>query len=294
MRYLSVFLVVLVMSTMYGLTPMSAQEAAMGARTKSDAEVNAVMRMIGHEVLKSHGDATSRVLPIQKEGDAHVIQFDTKFVFQAVKLAGAVDMVIQEQDLALGYLVEMQDCLTKSIIHSYQVSGVVDVDAIPCGVRAQPEACYNLRLTILDNEQAEQPLPLLEHAGMSPEIMWAMSIILTVGLLFFVYQKPSPIAVDPNLVSIGAYQFNPQKMLLSNEGLSVTLTSKESDLLGLLHGSVNATISRDDILHHVWGDKGDYVGRTLDVFISKLRKKLEADPNIKIANIRGVGYRLVV
>jgi DNA-binding response OmpR family regulator len=47
-------------------------------------------------------------------------------------------------------------------------------------------------------------------------------------------------------------------------------------------------------LNKVWGDEGDYIGRTLDVFISKLRKKLEADSSIKIVNIRGVGYKLVM
>jgi DNA-binding response OmpR family regulator len=53
-------------------------------------------------------------------------------------------------------------------------------------------------------------------------------------------------------------------------------------------------VERDEILNKVWGDDGDYVGRTLDVFISKLRKKLEADACVKIVNIRGVGYKLVV
>ena len=53
-------------------------------------------------------------------------------------------------------------------------------------------------------------------------------------------------------------------------------------------------MEREKILATVWGDEGDYVGRTLDVFVSKLRKKLEADANVRIVNIRGVGYRLVL
>ncbi|MEM7657278.1 MAG: helix-turn-helix domain-containing protein, partial [Bacteroidota bacterium] len=61
----------------------------------------------------------------------------------------------------------------------------------------------------------------------------------------------------------------------------------------LLHRSVNQTLERDQILKEVWGNENGYVGRTLDVFISKLRKKLAADPNLKIINVRGVGYRLV-
>lgn len=65
-------------------------------------------------------------------------------------------------------------------------------------------------------------------------------------------------------------------------------------MLGLLYTNINRNVTREDILQIVWGDEGDYLGRTLDVFISKLRKKLETDPNIKIVNIRGVGYRMVL
>ena len=72
------------------------------------------------------------------------------------------------------------------------------------------------------------------------------------------------------------------------------LTSKEADLLLLLYNDVNTTVEREVILNRVWGDEGDYVGRTLDVFISKLRKKLEVDSKVKIVNIRGIGYKLVM
>lgn len=81
-------------------------------------------------------------------------------------------------------------------------------------------------------------------------------------------------------------------MLINGE--KTELTSKESDLLLLLHNSVNNTVERDVILNAVWEDEGDYIGRTLDVFISKLRKKLMADSKIRILNVRGVGYKLIV
>ena len=82
------------------------------------------------------------------------------------------------------------------------------------------------------------------------------------------------------------------KLILKEE--RIELSGKESELLMLLAEFMNTTVEREVILNKVWGDEGDYVGRTLDVFISKLRKKLEADPNIKIANIRGIGYKLVL
>jgi len=65
-------------------------------------------------------------------------------------------------------------------------------------------------------------------------------------------------------------------------------------LLSLLYASVNETVNKETLLNKVWGDEGDYVGRTLDVYISKLRKKLESDTSIKLKNIRGVGYKLIV
>jgi DNA-binding response OmpR family regulator len=83
-------------------------------------------------------------------------------------------------------------------------------------------------------------------------------------------------------------------MNLSFEDKIIELTSKEADLLFLLYSAANNTLERKVILNTVWGDEGDYVGRTLDVFISKLRKKLEADSNLKIVNIHGVGYKFVM
>ena len=62
----------------------------------------------------------------------------------------------------------------------------------------------------------------------------------------------------------------------------------------MLYTSENKTLEREHILNVIWGDEGDYVGRTLDVFISKLRKKLIADTNLKIENIRGIGYKFVM
>ena len=62
----------------------------------------------------------------------------------------------------------------------------------------------------------------------------------------------------------------------------------------MLYNAANTTVERDVILNMVWGDEGDYIGRTVDVFISKLRKKLEFDSKVKIVNVRGVGYKLIM
>lgn len=96
------------------------------------------------------------------------------------------------------------------------------------------------------------------------------------------------------MISLGEYHFDKRNTELLIEQQRIELTSKEADLLLLLYNAANTTVERDVILNMVWGDEGDYVGRTLDVFISKLRKKLEFDSKVKIVNIRGVGYKLVM
>ena len=83
-------------------------------------------------------------------------------------------------------------------------------------------------------------------------------------------------------------------MVLIRKEKTIELTSKENELLSLLYEFANETVNKETILNKVWGDEGDYVGRTLDVYISKLRKKLENDSSIELKNIRGIGYKLIV
>lgn len=256
--------------------------------TKDKRQIEIIMRTIGHEVMLAHGDSTSRVMPVKQEGDQYFIQFDTDFVFRSSSLIEAVDKVVQRTDLVSNYLVEMQDCQTDKIIYSYQVKGEIDHNTIPCGSRAQPKACYLLRFLILE----EDKIGLLAYA--STNTILAFSTFLLIGIGWYNYQKKPEHQTDLHIIEIGNYVFDPRKMTLSLDNHSVVLSGKESDLLSFLHLSVNTTVERDDILRNVWGDKGDYVGRTLDVFVSKLRKKLIDDPSVKIANIRGIGYRLVV
>ncbi len=112
-------------------------------------------------------------------------------------------------------------------------------------------------------------------------------------MLFLIKKKRRP-KQSGDVVNIGLFQFDQKGMRLNLKAQSIELSSKETDLLYLLFTNENKTLEREYILNVVWGDEGDYVGRTLDVFISKLRKKLEADSNVKIINVRGVGYRFVV
>src|SRR6185295_9754533 len=100
--------------------------------------------------------------------------------------------------------------------------------------------------------------------------------------------------VDGTFVPLGNYSFYAERRLLKNGKATIALTDKESKLLSVLAANQNQPMERDQLLKEVWEDDGVFVGRSLDVFISKLRKELLHDAAIRIVNIHGKGYKLEV
>jgi DNA-binding response OmpR family regulator len=96
------------------------------------------------------------------------------------------------------------------------------------------------------------------------------------------------------VVSIGEYTFDAHKLTLCFNKTERTLTQREGIILELLCRHVNNTLKREEILNQVWGDDDYFMGRSLDVFISKLRKHLQHDPAVQIVNQHGVGFSLRV
>lgn len=94
--------------------------------------------------------------------------------------------------------------------------------------------------------------------------------------------------------SIGNYQFDYPNLQLVCDGYEETLTQKEADLLKLLNEHRNSVVKRSFILETIWGKDDYFLGRSLDVFISRLRKYLSLDERIKIENIHGVGFKFKV
>ncbi|MGQ8335950.1 response regulator transcription factor [Sunxiuqinia sp. A32] len=90
---------------------------------------------------------------------------------------------------------------------------------------------------------------------------------------------------------IGHFDFYFDNLILQNGDNKRTLTYKEAELLRYFCENPNTVLSRSDILKNVWGSDDYYLGRSLDVFISRLRKYLKSDPDIKIINLHGIGFR---
>jgi len=99
---------------------------------------------------------------------------------------------------------------------------------------------------------------------------------------------------DDDLFNIGQYQFDAQKQILKHDNKEQKLTTKESELLKLLCNNMNNVLERNFALKTIWQEDSYFNARSMDVYITKLRKYLKDDPSIEILNIHGKGYKLIV
>jgi len=98
---------------------------------------------------------------------------------------------------------------------------------------------------------------------------------------------------DPDQIQIGDYELNFSLLELKYKGqFHKKLTAKEARILRYLALRKDQTLERETIMNAVWGKSDYFIGRSLDVFITKLRKYLAEDPRVKISNIHGIGFRL--
>lgn len=99
---------------------------------------------------------------------------------------------------------------------------------------------------------------------------------------------------DKEQWEVGSFTFDAKKQMLNGTGTSQKLTTKESELLKLLCNNINQVLERNFALKAIWIDDNYFNARSMDVYITKLRKYLKSDPNVQIINVHGKGYKLVV
>ena len=277
--------------------------------SSSQKHINVAMRMIGHQVLLNAGDSTSRVLPIEYSGNKYTISFNTDFEIIPEQVSTIIEKVLEEANVAEHYLVEVLDVADSGVVYSFEIvpkplseyvlpNTNVDtnntiLDFVPCAQRSLPKARYKLHVYLLDPSTIPIEQARIKSAF---SIFYVVGIVFVLGLVVFFFLKRSNQSSENTvtIITLGNYSFDKQNMTLKIGEHTEVLTGKETALLTFLYKELNNTIEREVILNEIWGDEGAYVGRTLDVFISKLRKKLEEDQHVKIINIRGVGYKLIL
>jgi DNA-binding winged helix-turn-helix (wHTH) protein len=250
-----------------------------------------LLRRIGHELLLQSGDSTSRVLPVEKLSDnEYQVRFEKEFTFQPDSLVSTTQRLLAKDPFASDYVVNVLNCANASVAYGYAISKNKKDNIITCLGRRQPVACY-----IIDIKFKPRGITTTKNKYLLGGGLLCLAIA---GFVFFRPVKPRRVLpVDDqqtDMITLGAVLFDTKNRKLVIDGTTTDLTGTETRVLSIFAKSQNEIIERSRLQKEIWEDEGVIVGRSLDMFISKLRKKLEPDPNIKIVAIRGKGYKLEI
>lgn len=251
------------------------------------AQGKLAMREVGHKLLLADGDSTSRVMPVVETSPSEFkLYFDKDLNLHPDSLVQIVQKTIKKTNLPEAYLVEVLQCADGQVAYSFEINSNKE-DIIPCLGRALPVECYSLHLRFND----------LRHSFFEASSTLYLSLAFIGVTLFFLYKKKEeefPIeSSNDECISIGKYQFYPKQHLLKIGEESINLSRKECELLAIFAAKPNTVIPRETLSKKVWEEQGVIVGRSLDTYVSKLRKILNRDA-VTITNIHGVGYKLEV
>jgi DNA-binding response OmpR family regulator len=120
------------------------------------------------------------------------------------------------------------------------------------------------------------------------ELLFRIHAVLNRSKNSNIQEKPQ------HFIMVGYYEFNCKSQIIKINGKTQRLTQKENQILVMLSSKINNLVKREEIMISVWGESNYYIGRSLDVFISKLRNYLKDDPRIKVVTIPAVGYVLEI
>jgi hypothetical protein len=248
-----------------------------------------LLRRIGHELLLQSGDSTSSVLPIKKIAEnEYQISFENELTFQADSLVNITRRLLAQDLLAHDYVVTVLNSGKPGVVYGYAISKNKKDDIVTCIGRKQPRArrLINIKfkpdgITPTKNEYFLGGLLFLAFAG--------FAILRPVKR-----RRTLPDSPHTGMLTLGSMLFDVQARKLMIHGKTIDLTRTETRVLGIFALSPNEAIERSRLQKEIWEDEGVIVGRSLDMFISKLRKKLEFDPTLKIVVIRGKGYKLEI
>ncbi len=255
------------------------------------AKQQILLRNIGHEILLHAGDSSSRVLPVQKIAPhEYQVRFENEFTFQTDSLVKIIRRSLEKDHLTEDYIVNVLNCSGKEVLFGYAISRKEQNTIVPCLGRKQPRGCYLVNIRFQNT--AFTPIPNGYLAG-------GLSVFAFIGLLAvrpFRTRRSRVATANTNSddLRVGNTLFEPGKRQITISGITTELTPKENKLLKIFAGSPGELIERHRLQKEIWEDEGVIVGRSLDVFISKLRKKLEGDASIQVANVHGKGYRLQI
>lgn len=263
-------------------------------KTWKPESVNLALRQVAHQLYALCDNHKGRIEAVAQSG-SHVFSIRVEEYVDYDKLPALIDRALTDFDLPKKYEVALKNCEDDKIELGYTYIALTRND-VACGGREYNLNCSNVQITFYEPEK---------ESSLFNYLLITMLLGSIIGLLLFRFASSKKVDVpnekndeleliEDNTIALGQFRFDNANQSLTREGTVTSLTFRESKLLHYLATHPNQVLTRDQIQANVWEDEGVIVGRSLDVFISRLRKILKSEESIQIKSVHGVGYRFEV
>ncbi len=284
LRWWQTFVVFLMLSfTGAGLTYANAEQP--------DAQkINLALRRTADKLLRASGDYTSRI-PAVEHTSANVWRIQIRQTLAYDTLPAILQSSLDQYGIPQSYEVAVRRCEDDVIDLGYHQKDFAQDSTVPCLGREEPDGCHYIEITFTG--------PAVTKAASSWKYILIATIFLAAIVLgWWFFRKPSTPqtdqASDGDWISFGQSRLHLTSQILECEGIRHQLTYREAKLLRLFAAHPGQLLEREQIMQQVWADEGVQVGRSVDMFVSRLRKKLKADATVGIVAVHGVGYKLEI
>lgn len=270
--------------------------AAQDARPEDfrTEKINLALRRTADQLLRLSGDSTSRIPAIEQTASG-TWRVRMEKAFDYNQLPALLQSSLDLHGLDERYNVLIRSCEGDTINLGYNKLDYTKQQNVACGGRAQPSGCHFIEVTFLSTTSTKT-----FWVGMTGILL----LLVGAGAGFWLAQKKRKARIETEnaapgdngkvveWISFGQTKLDVAGQIVVSGGKRESLTFRETKLLQLFANNVDRILDRETIIQQVWADEGVLVGRSVDVFVSRLRKKIAEDPTLSIAVVHGVGYRL--
>ncbi|WP_031525885.1 winged helix-turn-helix domain-containing protein [Dyadobacter crusticola] len=282
-------------AALLALLPAFQTVSANNENVRFAEKANLALRRAAHHLLLAAGDSVTTI-PAVKQIDANTFSVRVENLGEYEKLPKLLQESLQTQNIGRGYNVMVFNCETSELQLGYNFQDLTQKGGVACENRDNEKGCFTLQVSF-------DPLP--QNAASNSGIqLWIIPFACGLaGIGLFVWNrnkqklhlpKTEAAAIQTSEIYFGNSSLDSQNLILVCGNAKSQLTYREAKLLSLFVRNSNQVLERDFILKSVWEDEGIIVSRSVDVFVSRLRKLLAPDPAVKITAIHGVGYKMEI
>ncbi|NOT37124.1 MAG: response regulator transcription factor [Saprospiraceae bacterium] len=253
-------------------------------------KINLAIRRSIDQMLRANNDSTSQIPIIHQINDTTWKTESISFL-DYNKFPTLLQQSLELYNIKNSYQVAIRSCNYKEIFLGYISFDLNNTSPIPCQGRSRNDDCQIIEIQFTSNN-------FIDSKSKYKHLYYVVPIfIIFAGLIIVLTRKrqsilETKIQKPKNFLHFGQTKLDIETHQLICKNKIQKLTYREAKLLQYFVENQGKIIDREMLLQKVWGDEGIQVSRSLDVFVSRLRKFLQADQELQIATIHGVGYRL--